>query len=1077
MEKLKKYRLLILVLLVTILFGFSIKKSTTISADEETLPSSSENLRNESTEYSVATDQNKVESSGVKDDAQVELKTEEEVSNHFSFYMKNSDQTREFGATAIPQVISVGDTFNKKPEELVKNIVLPEGHTATFSYVDGKIPFIDNTAPSTSVILKMYMTDNEQPENKVLIKVPLYIMAKGSTLKTAAAQEFTQISIDYADYSAKVTTKEDQMKYLHEKAGIVMWEIETGNPVKAEYGVGGTGSTTLPSGKPAILKAFKDVFIPSNSDRQSLEIRLNYHFRDKVNVVEQDLLKELTSGFINLPYGSKLGTIKNPLNNSEMGIPFRGGLVDNHYSNSESGYTIKDSEGRSVYDFSSTNKYYSYLNNKKLDDIVYSRSERQTWRYYLRKDNMLRQVMVDPQAMLIYVLDARLMKNGYFTEELSIYNTNSIKNAISVYSSSLLNYDGWGGKTFLLGNGAGFYQQKYVTSLRLNFTFKFKNSRGQFLGEQDRYVLGSGREGSPNSKPPIIGNLEVLKNYFGDDFSKTGIENWTYPKDTLIMNGNSDYVQIYQMGASPKVLASGEKLTTKIELYAGTPLPYMLMETTPKEYNVYEDYEEDTKFEYLLSNIPEIGDYGTVTFTYPDDTTEQVEYTADETKAFKGTFAVPRATLPKVLNDISGTIKSYQTDIFAENDRMGVPSEEFAVPINVYNLGAKPIPQLIRKGSIFTKKPEELIKDPVILPGNTADYEYEGELPDTSKVGLTSVLVRMTDKERPEKTTLIKVPVEVTSGTPPTSGLYLAAKDYTGVVQELQGITEDQVAELILKKSEAVAWDVSTGSSEDITLSVTSTTLKPNSPVGTYKASIKAVQGTLTKTKEVTITIVDKQTVKVEFLDEEGEAMREPISLLRTVGTTIDLTKEEEVQAAIKGIKNNRYQIYQRPENESTLVVPNKDITVAYRFEGTLFVSSYPTFMNFGVKALQASTPFIRVEKARYNKPLTIWDNRKGTSPWVLTATLEQALTSFDDDSKILPEAIRYKKDDSTTVILRQGSAEPILTKKSKAAGDVSISDGWDKGDSGLQLEVPTGKVLQAGKYYATILWQVTDTP
>lgn len=1086
MEKLKKYRLLILVLLVTILFGFSIEKSTTISADEETLPSSSENLMNESTEYSVATDQNKVESSGVKDDAQVELKNEEDVTNPFSFYMKDSDQTREFGATAIPQVISVGDTFNKKPEELVKNIVLPEGHTATFSYVDGKVPFIDNTV-ANSVILKVYMLDNEQPETKLLIKVPLAIMEKDSSLKIAAGQDINQLSIDYADYSAKVTTIDQQTDYLMEKAGIVMWEIATGNPVKIASAKDSYPEYLLPSKNPLMNKASLLVYTSSSTDKNRVSLTINVMFKEeKQNIIEQKLLNELLAGWDHLPKGSKLGIIKDDLTSGFMGMPYRGGDENDNYQN-ESFYTVGNKyRNNAFFDAGSTNNYTAYIDNKRYDSLYGFRTPflGKTLRYYVKKGDRLRQVFVDRTVNIIYVVDAYKTKSGYFSEDFSIYNTGSTNTSIGVHAAQRIDYAGYSGFVSLYDKGAGFIQSVpyYEGTIKKHhsLSIKFKDGRGNFLGDQDRWAVGTTFESNakPNNKPPILLLTDAGVNYFKDDFSKRGMENDFYPNNTVIFSNKDDVrSQVFHMGMKPRLVAPGEKVTSRIHYFSGDEIPYMIIEATPKEYNVYEEYDRDTKFEYLLSNIPAAGDNGTIEFTFPDETTKQVDYIADENKTSKGSFIVPRATLPKVLNSDPGTIKSYATEIYAENEQLGIPTDDYAVPINVYNLGAKPIPQLIQKGKAFTKKPSELIKDPVILPGNTAVYEYEGELPDTSVVGLTSVLVRMTDKERPEKTTLIKVPVEVTSDTPPTSGLYLAAKDYTSVVQEIQGITEEQVAELILKKSEAIAWDVSSGSSEDVTLSVQSTTLKPNSPVGSYKASIEAVKGTLSKTKDIGITIVDKQTVKVEFLDEVGESMHEPVSLLRTVGTKIDLTKEDDVQTAIKEIQDKRYQLYQRPENETALEVPNQDTTVTYRFKGTLFVSSYPTFMNFGVKGLQASTPFIRVEKAQYNKPLTIWDNRKGTSPWVLTATLEKALTSLDDDSKILPEAIRYKIDNATTVTLKQGSAEPILTKKSEETGDVIISDGWDKGDSGLQLEVPTGKVLQAGKYYATILWQVADTP
>ena len=1086
---------MILLLFLIIIIAYSTNRATKIKANEEIMTSSTHDskakessqkssleteAKESSQESSVETEETRVEIDPSENSK--ETNKSEDNFDPFSFYVNSDAQLKAFGATAIPQVMKVGDTFSKKPEELVKNVVLPEGHTASFSYAEGKLPFIDNTTEN-SVMLKVYMIDNDQPENKVLIKVPLAIIAKDSKNKYAGVQENTQISIDYADYRAKVTTKEDQLNYLLEKAGIMMWEIATGNPVKIGYYIG-SGTGTLPSGNPAMFYFYEEYYKPLNVNDDKV-LALRFSFRDKENTIEKNLLNELMSGWDRLPRNSGLGVIRNNLNSSFIGMPFRG-LPGTNTDNNENVYIVGDKFRSSAFGaLYATNNYYSYIGNKKYDSLTDRSTQNKKLSYYLKKDGMLRQVFVDQKANLVYVIDAYLLKNGYFSEDFSLYNTGSTNVTIGARAAQQVNYDGYGGWTSIFSLGAGFTQSNYYSEAGSSrnirsFSFKFKDNRGNFLGDQDKWVFGTTERASaqPNKKPPILLIPNYSDNAFGNDFSQSGMENAFYPNKTIVSSIADDTrFKAYQMAATPRSLAPGEKLSTKIHYFAGEELPYIEIETTPKEYNVYEDYDQDAAFEYLLSNIPAEGDNGTITFTFPDDTTKQVNYIGDKNKTSKGSFVVPRATLPEILNSDPGTIKSYETDIFAEDERLGIPSDEYAAPINVYNLGGKPIPQLIQKDKAFTKKPEDLIKDPVILPGNTAVYEYVGELPDTSKVGLTSVLVRMTDKQRPEKNALINVPVEVISGIPPTSGLYLAANDYTGTVQELQGITEAQVAELILKKSEAIAWDVSTGSTKGITLSVLSTTLKPNSPIGTYKATVQAVQGTLSKTKDITITIADKQTVKVEFLDEAGESMHEPVSLLRTVGAKIDLTKEEKVQSAIKEIQNKRYQIYQRPENETALVVQNQETTVAYRFEGTLFISSYPTFMNFGVKALQTNTPFIRVEKARYNKPLTIWDNRKGTKPWVLTATLEKALTSYEDTSKILPDAIRYKKDKSTTVVLKQGSTEPLMTKKNQEPGDVNISESWDSGDAGLQLEVPSGKVLQSGKYYATILWQVADTP
>ncbi|EOL49882.1 hypothetical protein I580_03022 [Enterococcus caccae ATCC BAA-1240] len=217
------------------------------------------------------------------------------------------------------------------------------------------------------------------------------------------------------------------------------------------------------------------------------------------------------------------------------------------------------------------------------------------------------------------------------------------------------------------------------------------------------------------------------------------------------------------------------------------------------------------------------------------------------------------------------------------------------------------------------------------------------------------------------------------------------------------------------------------------------------------------------------------QKVNVEFLDETGEALHDKITFDKEIGTTIDLTKEIEVKQAIASILAKNYQIKTKPENETKIPVTNEESTMLYQFNGILFVQSSPTFLNFGRKTL--GIPSITVEKAKYDKPLIVWDNRKNSGPWNLTATLKKPLTSQEDPSKVLPSAIRYKIDAIETVILSENTTQEIAKRTHETKGQYNVSSEWDKNESGLLLEVPSRDVLQAGNYRATILWQVEQVP
>ncbi|OJG51506.1 hypothetical protein RV06_GL001601 [Enterococcus haemoperoxidus] len=216
-------------------------------------------------------------------------------------------------------------------------------------------------------------------------------------------------------------------------------------------------------------------------------------------------------------------------------------------------------------------------------------------------------------------------------------------------------------------------------------------------------------------------------------------------------------------------------------------------------------------------------------------------------------------------------------------------------------------------------------------------------------------------------------------------------------------------------------------------------------------------------------------TLNIEFLDEEGVSLHLPIKSDYLIGSIIDLTKEQEVTEAIQEIKKGNYELYKRPEKETEILIEEEEQTVQYQFKGKLFVQSSPNFMNFGRKSL--GIPFIKVEKAKYDKPLIVWDNRKNGGPWDLTATLKKPLTSQEDPSKTLPSAIHYKVSDKKTVVLSENEPQSVAERTHETKGQYNVSNEWDNNESGLFLEVPSGDVLQAGGYRATILWQVEQTP
>jgi len=117
-----------------------------------------------------------------------------------------------------------------------------------------------------------------------------------------------------------------------------------------------------------------------------------------------------------------------------------------------------------------------------------------------------------------------------------------------------------------------------------------------------------------------------------------------------------------------------------------------------------------------------------------------------------------------------------------------------------------------------------------------------------------------------------------------------------------------------------------------------------------------------------------------------------------------------------------------------------------------------------------------KVEKATYDEPLIIWDNRADLTSWTLTAKLEDSLRSKEDTTRTLPNAIWYKIDDKRTVPLTEEETQDILIHTHTKPGEYNVSTSWDKEESGVQLIVPAGGIRKLGEYQTTILWQLGQT-
>lgn len=93
--------------------------------------------------------------------------------------------------------------------------------------------------------------------------------------------------------------------------------------------------------------------------------------------------------------------------------------------------------------------------------------------------------------------------------------------------------------------------------------------------------------------------------------------------------------------------------------------------------------------------------------------------------------------------------------------------------------------------------------------------------------------------------------------------------------------------------------------------------------------------------------------VIVQYVDESGEAILNPTTIIEKVGKTVNLTEQETVKTTIEEIIDKHYLLVARPSSEAAISVTKEEKTVTYQFKGTLQVISSPKYINFGRKTLK----------------------------------------------------------------------------------------------------------------------------
>ncbi|MGM0219435.1 MucBP domain-containing protein [Enterococcus sp. AZ126] len=916
--------------------------------------------------------------------------------------------------------------------------------------------FVSDSVGHKSGYIKM--TDKNNTAISTVIEIPMNIFADNRTLDLGSGTGLDyQSFIPRSDIAGKTVPQINSI--LNEKIILGAWDFAEGESLDATV----TSSNIVQSSRG---NKTVEVTVTTKAG-QTIKKNLT------ITIVPDDIFGDDTiSDWVPVLKGTTQGYIQNPINNSRAGFVNRGMPADS--MTSDLGFAVRDSAGRgyvysaglgrvsdipgvdgtSLYPYNTTPSYvwnrsnglgWSYVGGSEPTTNKYTMSST----HFLRNGDKLKQIIVDSEREVIYVYDISLSQNLNFSIRLDMYNSSTNNRSFSMLESVDTDYYSDTVPLYALGNNAGFYMLNGSN----RFTIKLKGAQGNWLSDYTKYNAGA------------LGM--VSSNSFGDDYKTAQTESRNLSQGVVIASGIDT---AYQLGAPWKDVAPDKALNTGYEVFAGAELPYMVLDTTPKALNIYQDHTEELQAVYNLSSIPAAGNTGKINVTYPNASKTTIPFTADSQKKATGNLTIPRNTLPEQLNDQSGTIKSYETGLLAINETegamKGLPSNEYSFKVNVYNLGATPIAQTVKKDSSFTKAASAVVKDGVVLPGHTAKYEYVTPV-DTSKVGLQYAEVKMTDTNEPTRTTIIQVPVMVLDGTVPSTGVVITAKDFELNKADVSGLSKAKLDALIIEKSEAFAWDVTTGLSDGIEYSIKATTLTNNPEFdSTYTATIQAKKGAATAETKINIEVLPESTTAdytVKFVDEKGNNLREPYVGTEETGTTIKLNELTAIQDIIKELQADNYDLTESPFG-NVLLISNGKNEVVYKFSGTLKLISAPTVLDFDINKVNIAAARFTDPKV-VGEPLVISDTRADKVKWHLKAKLDQPLTSLENNTVVIPESIKYNNDDEEITLTDEDVV--IFSHTNTVSGSYDITEEhWSKGD-GFLIDLAPGAVRALGKYQA----------
>lgn len=141
---------------------------------------------------------------------------------------------------------------------------------------------------------------------------------------------------------------------------------------------------------------------------------------------------------------------------------------------------------------------------------------------------------------------------------------------------------------------------------------------------------------------------------------------------------------------------------------------------------------------------------------------------------------------------------------------------------------------------------------------------------------------------------------------------------------------------------------------------------------------------------------------------------------------------------------------------------------------GVLELVSAPKVINFGTTKFNPKGTKI-TNPSYEGGDLVVKDGRAVQETWTLNARLEKELVNTKAPDKSIPRAIRYVNKNKEITLM--GASQSIASRKNENSDPYNISGTWSPEGDGFKLKVDSGQSITAGKYEATIIWELVTGP